>query len=305
MPEENGRYFSANRYFQEIFGEKVYKLSLIGGLTCPTRDGSNGTGGCIFCSRNGSGDFAAETIDDAIQRLSGKSTGQKYIAYFQSFTGTYGDISRLTALYTAAAMDERIAAVSIATRPDCLGADVMALLKRLRAVKPLFVELGLQTVHERTAQFIRRGYPLSVFSCAVSALKEIGAEVIVHLILGLPGETKEDMIGSVRFLNRLPVSGVKLQLLHILKGTDLGDMYCKGELCDLPDKEYPFTLSAYAELICQCIGHLRKDIVIHRITGDAPKKDLLSPLWSADKKKVLNTINHALKEKDITQGCLL
>ncbi len=298
------RYRSANMHYQEKYGEKVYKLALKGGTTCPVRDGLKDTRGCIFCSGEGSGDFAAETIDEAIARLSGKQTGRKYIAYFQSFTGTYGDPEYFRKRYLEAAADERIAGLSIATRPDCLPTEMLDLLAELARIKPLSVELGLQTIHDRTAAFIRRGYPLAEFDRAVTALRACGAEVIVHLILGLPGETKEDMLASVRYLNGCDVQGVKLQLLHVLAGTDLGELYLAGAFGPA-DGSFPFTLPAYADLICDCIGALKKDITVHRITGDAPKRILLSPTWSGNKKLVLNTIRKRLEDRGITQGCSL
>jgi len=298
MSDQN--FYSLNQYLKERFHEKVYKLALHGGETCPNRDGLAGYGGCIFCGE-GSGSFASETIDEAIGRLSRKHTGSRYIAYFQSYTATYRITKQLAGRMHEAAEDKRIAAISIGTRPDCLGADVMELLTELVQKKPVWVELGLQTIHPGSAVFIRRGYDLPVFEEAVIKLRSAGIDVIVHLILGLPGETKEQMLYSVKYLNRWDIQGVKLQLLHVLRGTDLGRMFEGGEITGNPEK-YPFSLEEYAKLIGECIGNLRPDIVVHRITGDAPKKDLLAPLWSADKKKVLNTIHQYLKQQKIRQG---
>ena len=293
------KYYSANDYYKDIFGEKVYKLALKGGTTCPTRDGTKGCRGCIFCSEAGSGDFAADTIDGAILRLSAKQTGNKYIAYFQTFTGTYGDADHFRKIYTAAAEDDRICGLSIATRPDCLPDEMLCLLSDLAGIKPLMVELGLQTIHEKTADFIRRGYNLPVFEEAVAKLREIPADVVVHLILGLPGETKEDMLASVRYLNGCDIQGVKLQLLHVLAGTDLGELYLSGAF-GTPDGSFPFSLPEYTDLVCDCLQTLRKDIAVHRITGDAPKRLLLSPKWSGNKKLVLNTIQKRLAERGVT-----
>ena len=293
-------FYSLNQYLKERFHEKVYKLALHGGETCPNRDGLTGHGGCIFCGE-GSGSFASETIDEAIGRLSQKQIGSRYIAYFQSYTATYRMTTQLVSRMLEAAEDERIAAVSIGTRPDCLEADVMELLAELVQKKPLWVELGLQTIHPATAALIQRGYDLPAFETAVKKLRTAGIDVIVHLILGLPGETKEQMLESVKYLNRWDIQGVKLQLLHVLRGTDLGRMFEDGEITGNPE-EYPFSLEEYAQLIGACIKNLRSDIVVHRITGDAPKKDLLAPLWSADKKKVLNTIHQYLKQQKIRQG---
>ena len=293
-------FYSLNQYLKERFHEKVYKLALHGGETCPNRDGLTGHGGCIFCGE-GSGSFASETIDEAIGRLSQKQIGSRYIAYFQSYTATYRMTKQLVSRMLEAAEDERIAAVSIGTRPDCLEADVMELLAELVQKKPLWVELGLQTIHPVTAALIQRGYDLPAFETAVKKLRTAGIDVIVHLILGLPGETKEQMLESVKYLNRWDIQGVKLQLLHVLRGTDLGRMFEDGEITGNPE-EYPFSLEEYAQLIGACIKNLRSDIVVHRITGDAPKKDLLAPLWSADKKKVLNTIHQYRKQQKIRQG---
>lgn len=309
-------YYSLNQYLQEQFHEKVYKLALRGGSTCPNRDGTAGTGGCIFCAE-GSGSYAANSMDEAVGKLKEKYRGHRYIAYFQSYTCTYRMTPQLIHQMHAAAEDERIAAISLATRPDCLPPEVINLIRELMRVKPVWVELGLQTAHEETARLINRGYLRSVFEEAVEDLRGIGTEVIVHLILGLPGEGRREILNSIHYLNGLDIQGVKLQMLHILKGTVLGTRFLSlkstapetlcfsGKACpDSPDPSMccPFTLSDYADLLCDCLSHLRPDIVVHRITGDAPKKDLLAPLWSGDKKKVLNYLRKRMQEREIIQG---
>ena len=299
------RYYSFDSFLKNTFGEKFYKVSLDGGFTCPNRDGTIGTGGCIFCSEGGSGDFASDArlsiqdqITQGISLVAAKSPSSRYIAYFQAFTNTYAPVSRLRQLFTEAMEDPRIAALAIGTRPDCLPSDVLSLLKELNNQKPVFVELGLQTIHPSTAGLIRRGYPLSCFEEAVWNLSSIGVWTVVHLILGLPGETEEMMLESVRYLNSLPVHGVKFSMLHILKGTDLADMY--------REDPFPvFTMESYIDLILRCIGNLRKDIVIHRLTGDGPRDLLIAPLWSLRKRTVLNEIAHQLKVQDIRQGDFL
>ena len=299
------RYYSFDSFLKNTFGEKIYKVSLDGGFTCPNRDGTIGTGGCIFCSEGGSGDFASDArlsiqdqITQGISLVAAKNPSSRYIAYFQAFTNTYAPVSRLRQLFTEAMEDPRIAALAIGTRPDCLPSDVLSLLKELNNQKPVFVELGLQTIHPSTAGLIRRGYPLSCFEEAVWNLSSIGVWTVVHLILGLPGETDEMMLESVRYLNSLPVHGVKFSMLHILKGTDLADMYRK-------DPFPVFTMESYIDLILRCIGNLRKDIVIHRLTGDGPRNLLIAPLWSLRKRTVLNEIAHQLKVQDIRQGDFL
>lgn len=299
------RYYSFDSFLKNTFGEKIYKVSLDGGFTCPNRDGTIGTGGCIFCSEGGSGDFASDArlsiqdqITQGISLVAAKNSSSRYIAYFQAFTNTYAPVSRLRQLFTEAMEDPRIAALAIGTRPDCLPSDVLSLLKELNNQKPVFVELGLQTIHPTTAGLIRRGYPLSCFEEAVWNLSSIGVWTVVHLILGLPGETEEMMLESVRYLNSLPVHGVKFSMLHILKGTDLADMY--------REDPFPvFTMESYIDLILRCIGNLRKDIVIHRLTGDGPRDLLIAPLWSLRKRTVLNEIAHQLKVQDIRQGDFL
>ena len=285
-----------NDVLQAQYGEKVYKLSLSSGCTCPNRDGTLGTGGCTFCSEGGSGDFAAplaplsEQIEDAKARIRRKTDARKFIAYFQSYTNTYGDVRRLETLYTEAITRPEIVALSLGTRPDCLGEDVMAMLGRLSRIKPVWVELGLQTVHERTAEAFHRGYPLSVFENGCRALKAAGLTVIVHVIFSLPGETREDMLDTVRYLAALdpPPDGVKLQMLHVLRGTELGRQYAA--------EPFPLlSLEEYADLIAESLRILPEDTVVHRLTGDAPGKLLIAPEWTRNKKRVLNTINRKIK----------
>ena len=289
------KYTSLNQYLKNRFGTKVYKIALDGGFTCPNRDGTLGTRGCIFCSKGGSGDFAeSRALDIKTQielgksRVSGKIKDGKYIAYFQAFTNTYASVDRLQALYMQAIEHEDIVALSIGTRPDCLSEEVIELLERLNKIKPIFVELGLQTIHEDTAKYIRRGYKLSVYDDAVRRLHKAGLNVVTHLIIGLPNETKNDMLKSVEYVCRV-TDGIKLQLLHILKGTDLEVQYNAGKIKTL-------TLDEYCDIICDCIKIIPKNVVVHRLTGDGAKKDLIAPLWSADKKNVLNTLNKRINE---------
>lgn len=288
---------TVNEYYKNLYGHKVYKISLNAGMTCPNRDGKLGTKGCIFCSEGGSGDFASsphmsirEQIDDGIARVSGKYTGNSYIAYFQAFTNTYAPVARLRDIFTEAINDDRICGISIATRPDCLENDKILLLKELNSIKPVWVELGLQTIREDTASYIRRGYTLDVFEDTFRRLTEAGIPVIVHVIIGLPGETREDHIRMAEYLTRLHPHGVKLQLLHVLKGTDLAVDYEAGLFKEM-------TLEEYTDTIADMVALLHQDIVIYRITGDGPKKLLIAPLWSGDKKKVLNTINKKINER--------
>ena len=288
------KYTTLNNYLKERFGEKVYKIALNGGFTCPNRDGSIGTRGCIFCSKGGSGDFAenpdltiTEQIENGKKRLEKKIKNGKYIAYFQAFTNTYAPVERLKKIYEEAINHPDIVALSIGTRPDCLGDDVLALLNELNKIKPICVELGLQTINENTAKYIRRGYTLEVYDKTVANLHKIGINVVTHIILGLPNESKEDMLNSVEYACKV-TDGIKLQLLHILKGTDLAKDYEQGKFEVL-------TLEQYTEIIQECVQIIPENVVIHRLTGDGAKKDLIAPLWSADKKTVLNTINRALK----------
>lgn len=288
------KYTTLNSYLKKRFGCKVYKLALDGGFTCPNHDGAIGTGGCIFCSRGGSGDFAesrdlsiTEQIEKAKERVAKKITDGKYIAYFQAFTNTYAPVERLEEIYMQAVMHKDIVALSIGTRPDCLGADVIALLERINKIKPVFVELGLQTIHKKTAEYIRRGYDLSVYDKAVEDLHNAGINVVTHLIIGLPGESKEDILASVEYVCRY-TDGIKLQLLHILEGTDLAEEYKNGKVKAL-------SLEEYTDIIKACVEIIPQRVVIHRLTGDGAKKDLIAPLWSADKKRVLNAISKALQ----------
>lgn len=284
-------YYSFNQYLKDTFGCKVYKISINAGFTCPNRDGTLGTRGCIFCSRGGSGDFAessslsvTEQIESGKQRVSKKIKSGKYIAYFQAFTNTYAPIDVLAEKYCEAINHPDIVGISIATRPDCLGEEVLTLLSEINKIKPVFVELGLQTIHEKTAEYIRRGYPLSVYDNAIKALKKAGINTVVHLIIGLPNESREEMLESVEYACKSGADGIKLQLLHILKGTDLADDYLSGKFEVLSMEEY-------LSIIKDCVEIIPKNVVIHRLTGDGPKKDLIAPLWSADKKSVLNALN--------------
>ena len=295
-------YHSLDYMLRERFGEKVYKVTLNGGMSCPNRDGKLGTRGCIFCSAGGSGDFAAdsslsitEQIDSQISILSAKRPIHKYIAYFQAFTNTYAPVEYLEKIFTEALAHPSIAALSIGTRPDCLGEDVTALLSRLNRQKPVWVELGLQTIHEKTAAYIRRGYPLSCFKDAVRRLRKEDLEVIVHTILGLPGESTQDILNTMEYLNHQDIQGIKLQLLHVLRGTDLASDYEKGLFCTYERDEY-------ISLVISCLEHLRPDIVIHRITGDGPKDLLIAPLWASRKREVLNLLHHQMKENHNYQG---
>ena len=296
-------YTALSPYLKRRFGCKVYKLSLSAGCTCPNRDGTLGARGCIFCS--GSGEFAAsgsasipEQLEQAKYILGKKAQGAKFIAYFQDFTNTYGAVSRLEPLFLAAMEPDDVVALSIATRPDCLPEDILRMLARLRAKKPVFVELGLQTIHDNTAQYIRRGYPLSVFDDAVQKLHALEIEVIAHQILGLPGETAEMIVETTRHLGQLPVDGVKLHLLHILRGTDLAREYADGRIQMLE-------LDAYIDILEQCLAVLPPKVVIHRLTGDGAKRDLIAPLWSADKKRVLSAIQKRFEQDGVMQGSAL
>lgn len=297
-------YYSLNEYLIHTFGEKVYKISLNGGMTCPNRDGTLDTRGCIFCSGGGSGDFAGsaslsvtEQIEDGKRLLSKKYSGNKYIAYFQAYTNTYAPIEKLHHLFYEAINHPDIVCLSIATRPDCLDDEIIRLLTELNRIKPVWIELGLQTIHEDSAGFIRRGYPLSVYDTAVGKLKAAGILVITHMIVGLPHEDASMMYETARYIARCGNDGIKIQLLHILNHTDLGKYYLEGNYT-------PLTLEEYMDILFHIIELLPPDMVIHRITGDGPKKLLLAPLWSGDKKKVLNTIQAELDKRNIIQGKL-
>lgn len=296
------RYHSLNYHLKKNYGEKMYKISLDGGMTCPNRDGMLGTRGCIFCSEGGSGDFAAsrtlsitEQIETGKQQAARKYSGSSYIAYFQAYTNTYAPIAYLRQIFTEAIQHPDIRILSIATRPDCLDPDVIRLLKELSALKPIWVELGLQTVHEDTARFIRRGYDLPVFERAIHDLRNAGITVIVHTILGLPGESRKQMLQTVNYLNTQDIQGIKFQLLHILKDTDLADYYEKHPF-PLPDME------TYFSILAEQLTHLRPDIVVHRLTGDGPKQLLIAPLWTGNKRQVLNQMQAYFKRHDIWQG---
>ncbi len=292
------RYISANTYCRHIFGEKVYKLALSASVSCPNRDGRLDTRGCIFCSRGGSGDFAAsaglsldEQIESAKKTLGKKGEGLKYIAYFQSFTGTYGDLERLERIYTESAEHEGIVGVSVATRPDCLGEKELEMLERLSRKTKLWVELGLQTVHKKTADYIRRGYELDCYDRAMESLAALPIHRITHVILGLPGESREEMLETVHYAGQR-TDGIKLQLLHVLKGTDLAEDYRAGKFQTLGMDEY-------CSIVAEAVKLLPENVVIHRLTGDGAKKDLIAPLWSADKKRVLNRINTAMRSEGV------
>ncbi len=287
------KYISLSQYLKKEYGKKMYKLSLSCAVTCPNRDGLCGDKGCIFCSGKGSGDFAQSAllpidvqIEKAKDLVKDKTDDEQYIAYFQSFTSTYGDALYLREAFTQTIMRDDIAIMSIATRPDCLGDDIIQILKELAAIKPVWVELGLQSVHESTAQYIRRGYDAQVYFDAVEKLKAIGVHVITHIIIGLPDETKEMMIETARQVGRV-TDGIKLQLLHVLRGTDLEREYTDSKFDTL-------TLDEYADILCECISVLPDDVVIHRLTGDGDKNTLIAPLWTKDKKRVLNYINHKI-----------
>lgn len=299
---ESKPYRSLNEYYREIFGRKTAKISLDGGFTCPNRDGTCGTRGCLFCSSGGSGDFAenaALSITEQIER--GKTqTAEKwkdpaYVAYFQAFTNTYAPVEELRQKYEESLACPGVEGIAIATRADCLPADVLDLLAELNRKTKLWVELGLQTADEASALRIRRGYPLSVFEQAVHTLAERNIPVVAHIILGLPGETRETILRTIECVNRLPIQGIKLQLLHVLSDSDLAEIYEAGTYT-------PLTKEEYIALVGDCIAHLREDIVIHRLTGDGDKNTLLAPLWSLWKRDVLNSLHKYLKENQIRQG---
>ena len=288
-------YRTLNTHYMEKFGGKVYKLSIDGGFSCPNRDGRVGTGGCIFCNETGSGDFAAhcgsitQQLQDAKKWVEKKNKGGKYIAYFQSFTNTYAPAEILRSRYLEAIDSEEIVGLAIGTRPDCLGEDVMAVLKEVNAMKPVSVELGLQTIHATSVQYIRRSYVNQVYFDAVKRLKEAGIEVVTHIILGLPGETKEMAAQTTRAAVEAGTDGVKFHLLHVLKNTDLEQDYLAGKFSCLSMEEY-------GDWICACIKEVPQHVTVHRITGDGAKRNLVAPLWSADKKRVLNYLNKRLAE---------
>ena len=303
MENWNGKpYHSFDYMLKERFGEKIYKVALDAGMTCPNRDGTLGSRGCIFCSAGGSGDFAGSRLDSITQQIEKQAASirqkrgvAKFIAYFQAYTNTYAPVDYLRKIYTEAISHPDIVAISIGTRPDCLGEDILQLLDELNQKKPVWVELGLQTIHETTARYIRRGYPLSCFEQAVSELRKRNLDVIVHTILGLPGESKNDILSTIEYLNHRDIQGIKLQLLHVLKGTDLAEDYLAG-------KFQVYSMEEYLELVIDCLEHLNPEIVIHRLTGDGPKDLLIAPLWSSAKRTVLNTLHRECKLRHAFQG---
>lgn len=297
-------YYSLNEYLKSIYGEKVYKISLDGGMSCPNRDGTLSNKGCIFCSKGGSGEFSAdrklsvtEQIEQAKLRIKSKTDCKKFIAYFQPFTNTYAGVDYLRKIFYEAIENPEIVILSIATRPDCLGDDVLELLSELNKIKPVWVELGLQTIHKCTSDYIRRCYELEVYDNAVKKLASEKIQIITHIILGLPYETKQMMLESVKYAGERS-NGIKLQLLHVLKDTDLLKDFENGNFST-------FEMDEYIDLLCDCIEILPENVVIHRLTGDGDKRLLVSPLWSADKKRVLNAINKVFRERNVVQGkCL-
>ena len=296
-------YIALSDYLKEKYGTKVYKISLTSGCTCPNRDGTISTGGCIFCSEGGSGDFAAseKSLDEQISsaksliesKMSSKvpASERKYIAYFQSFTNTYGDQEKLMNLFSRVVNYPEIVGLSIGTRPDCISDEMILFLSNINKEKEVWVELGLQTIHESTARFINRGYELSVFDDTYRRLTDAGLKVVVHVILGLPYENEKDILETIDYLARLnpTIFGVKLQLLHVLKGTRLADIYEEEHF-------HIYELEEYCKLVCKCLQHLPKQTVIHRLTGDGPKRILIAPLWSGDKKRVMNTMRKYIKD---------
>ena len=298
-------YYSLDAYCKNRYGSKVYKIALDAGLTCPNRDGTLGNRGCIFCSAGGSGDFAVKPMNSVADQLKEgqamfgkKKTGDLFIAYFQAYTNTYGKLEYLAEIYEEALKQPQIVGISIATRPDCLPPDVLDLLVTLKNKYPkkdIWVELGLQTIHDTTAAYIRRGYKLDIFNTAVANLKALGIPVIVHVILGLPGETTEMVLETIQYLNHLSIFGIKLQLLHVLKNTDLADDYLAGKFETLSKEDY-------MSLLITCLKNLSPEIVIHRLTGDGPKDLLIAPTWSLYKRDFFNTLHRHLKQTGEYQG---
>ena len=305
------RYYSLDYYIKETFGEKLYKISLDGGMTCPNRDGTLDTRGCIFCSAGGSGDFASdrrlsikEQLAQGKQLVSKKYAGSGYIAYFQAYTNTYASVSYLENIFTEAMDDEGVKVLSIATRPDCIDEEIMSLIYEIHLIKPVFIELGLQTTKEASYKYIRRGYDNFIFENAIKLIKKYNDKIntkenhihiIVHTIIGLPGETYEDMVNTIRYVNNFPIHGIKLQLLHILKNTDLAIEYEKNPFKVL-------SLEEYTDILIKLLTNIRPDIVIHRMTGDGPKNILIAPEWSKNKRNVLNYINRQLSIQNVIQG---
>ena len=297
-------YNALNSMLQEQFGEKIYKLTLSGSMTCPNRDGTLDTRGCIFCSTDGSGEFAADntlSISEQIEQqkkiLQAKRPVGKFIAYFQAYTNTYGDLNYLNTIFSEAIAHPDIVALSIGTRPDCLNEDVVAMLSELNQQKPVWVELGLQTIHPQTATYIRRGYDLKCFENALTSLRAANIDVIIHIILGLPGESIDDILATISYLNKLPIQGIKLQLLHVLKGTDLATDYENGCFKVLSQ-------DAYIDLLITCLEHLSPRIVVHRVTGDGPSNLLIAPNWSSAKRTVLNELHRQMRLRNTWQGKL-
>lgn len=295
-------YYSLDYAMKQQYGAKIYKAALDGGMTCPNRDGTLGTRGCIFCSDSGSGDFASPRcasvtaqIDNAISGISKKVNAAGYIAYFQSFTNTYAPTEYLEKIFYEAILHPQVKILSIATRPDCISDETLGLLRRLNKIKPVWVELGLQSIHERTAAWMRRGYGLSVYDNMVKKLKDGNIKVITHTILGLPGESDEDVMATIRHLNEVKTDGIKLQLLHVLKGTDLAAEYEQGLY-------RPLEFEEYINLLIKCLEHISPEIIIHRVTGDGPGKLMLAPMWSTKKRVVLNTLHSEMKRRNSFQG---
>lgn len=302
-------YYSLDAYLKSTYGEKLYKIAVDAGFTCPNRDGTIGSGGCIFCSAGGSGDYAVKSaqhtsvrdqLDAGISLFGHKKIGQRFIAYFQAYTNTYGPLSHLRTLYTEALAEPAVAGISVATRPDCVSEDTVTMLVDIMNEFPdkfVWIELGLQTIHEETADFIGRGYPLSVYDTCVAMLCNAHIPVVTHVILGLPGEIQEHMLSTIDHLNQCGTWGIKLQLLHVLKDTNLASLYAQGIYTPLPQ-------DVYTDLVIDCLEHLAPYIVVHRLTGDGSKNSLLAPLWSQDKRNVLNTLHHTMKMRASYQGRL-
>lgn len=308
-PGSGRPFYSLDLYLKKTYGEKLYKIAIDAGFTCPNRDGTLGVGGCIFCSAGGSGEHAVrasscrsvkEQLDAGIALFGQKNIGRRYIAYFQAYTNTYAPLPRLRALYEDALREPSVAGISIATRPDCVSENTVTMLVNLLKKFPdkfVWIELGLQTIHEQTAEFIRRGYKLDVYDSCVTLLGRYNIPVVTHVILGLPGENREHVLSTIDHINRSGVWGIKLQLLHVLRGTDLAVFYEQTAY-------QPLSQPDYTDLVIDCLEHLRPDIVVHRLTGDGPRDLLLAPLWSLDKRNVLNTLHHTMKLRSSYQGRL-
>lgn len=295
-------YLTLNEYYREIFGKKIAKIPLDGGFTCPNRDGTLDTGGCIFCSTDGSGDFVqgatlpiSQQIKNGKEMMSRKWKDVDYIAYFQAFTNTYAPVEELRQKYNEALCQPNIVGISIATRPDCLDKEVLNLLDEVNQKTKLWIELGLQSGHEESAKFIHRGYTNQVFETSVENLNNLNIPIVVHVILGLPNETKDDMLNTIRYLNKFPIQGIKLQLMHVIEGTHLANLYKQGKYTPLEQDEY-------LNILTECIQELRPDIVVHRFTGDGKKEILLAPLWSLKKGDIMNGFHQKLKQENIHQG---